>query len=236
MEALQEKTVAEIVASNFKAADVFKKYGIDFCCGGHVGLSEICRKKEINFSEIEDDLQKVVNQKKDTPDFDRWNLDFLVDYIINQHHTYVDENIPIILQYADKVASVHGENHKETVEINKLFHEVANELKAHMKKEEQILFPYIKQLVKAKKEGIPMPDVPFGTVNNPIRMMEEEHEIAGDIFKRIAQLSNNYTPPEEACNTYKVLYAKLEDFETDLHKHIHLENNILFPKAIALEN
>lgn len=236
METLQERTVAEIVASNYKAADVFKKYGIDFCCGGNVGLSEICRKKDINLSEIEEDLIKVNSQKSDLPDFDRWGLDFLIDYIINQHHTYVAENIPLIIQYSDKVAKVHGENHPETVEINKLFHAVADELLAHMQKEERILFPYVKQLVKAKKEGVTMPNAPFGSVNNPIKMMESEHENAGDIFKQIDKLSNNYTPPLAACSTYKVLYAKLKDFETDLHKHIHLENNILFPKASVLEN
>jgi regulator of cell morphogenesis and NO signaling len=148
----------------------------------------------------------------------------------------VIENIPLIIQYSDKVARVHGENHPETVEINKLFHEVAIELSAHMQKEEMILFPFIKTMSKAKKEGTPMPAPPFGTVNNPIRMMEAEHENAGDIFKQIDKLSNNYTPPLAACNTYRVLYAKLQEFENDLHKHIHLENNILFPKAIQLES
>ena len=236
METLQERTVAEIVAANYKAADVFKKYGIDFCCGGKVGLAEICSKKGIDLSEIESDLESVTNQKESAHDFDRWELDFLVDYIINQHHTYVAENIPLIIQYSDKVANVHGENYPETVEINRLFHMVAAELQAHMQKEERILFPYVKQLVGAKKAGMPMPVAPFGTVNNPIKMMEEEHETAGDIFKQIAKLSNNYTPPLAACTTYRVLYAKLQDFETDLHKHIHLENNILFPKASILEN
>ena len=236
MEALLEKTVAQIVASNYKAADVFKKHGIDFCCGGNVGLAEICKRKEIDVAEIEEELQSVASIKDDSHDFDRWELDFLIDYIINQHHSYVVENIPYIIQYSDKVARVHGENHPETVEINKLFHEVATELLAHMQKEEGMLFPYVKQLVKAKNDGIPMPLAPFGTVNNPIRMMEAEHENAGDIFKQIANLSNNYTPPLAACTTYRVLYAKLQDFETDLHKHIHLENNILFPKASILES
>ena len=236
MELLVEKTVGEIVAANYKTADVFKKHGIDFCCGGNVTLSETCRKKGIEISTIEDDLQKITASKSEGNDFDRWNLDFLIDYIINQHHSYVAENIPLIIQYSDKVARVHGENHPETVEINRLFHEVARELQAHMQKEELILFPFIKQMVKSNKEGIPMPTPPFGTVNNPIKMMEMEHETAGEIFKQIAKLSNNFTPPLAACTTYRVLYAKLEDFESDLHKHIHLENNILFPKALKLEN
>ena len=235
MDTLLEKTVGEIVAANYKAADVFKKYGIDFCCGGGVGLSEICRRKSINLSDLENDLELLSNQKETSHDFNRWSLDFLMDYIVNQHHSYVTENIPLIIQYSDKVARVHGENHPETVEINELFHEVSAELKNHMHKEERILFPYIKQMVKAEKNEKPFPQAPFGTVDNPIRMMENEHETAGDIFKRIAAISDNYTPPLAACNTYRVLYAKLQEFESDLHKHVHLENNILFPKASKLE-
>lgn len=236
MESLLEKTVGEIVASNYRAADVFKKYGIDFCCGGGVGLSEICRRKSIKLADIENDLQSMTGQKDYSNDFDRWQLDFLIDYIINQHHAYVMENIPQIIQYADKVAKVHGENHPETIEINRLFYEAAMELDTHMQKEERILFPHIKQLVKAKKETASFPASHFGTVGNPIKMMEMEHETVGDIFKKIATLSDDYTPPLAACNTYRVLYAKLQEFETDLHKHVHLENNILFPKAIKLES
>ena len=140
-----------------------------------------------------------------------------------------------MLQYAAKVAKVHGHHYTEVVKINHLFNEVAKELAVHMKKEELILFPFIKKLAKADKEGVIAAIPHFGSVNNPIKMMEEEHENAGDIFKEIKQLSNNYTPPKEACNTFKALYAKLDEFEQDLHQHIHLENNILFPKAIVLE-
>ena len=143
--------------------------------------------------------------------------------------------MPLISEYANKVAKVHGHHYSQVLKINQLFHEVANELLAHMQKEEEILFPFIKQLVDAKKEENKSVSAPFGTVNNPIQMMEQEHESAGDIFKEIATLTNNYTPPAEACNTFKALYAKLDEFERDLHKHIHLENNILHPKAIILE-
>ena len=163
------------------------------------------------------------------------DLGFLIDHIVNVHHTYVSESIPLISQYANKVAKVHGHHYTDLHEINKLFHEVAEELLTHMQKEERILFPFIKQLVKAKKEGIiPVPP-PFGTVSNPIQMMEHEHDNAGDVFKTIAILTNDFTPPEGACNTFRALYSKLEEFEQDLHQHIHLENNILHPKAIALE-
>ena len=235
MESISLKTVGEVVAENYKTADVFKKYGIDFCCGGGVSISEICKKKNLDFSEVEKDLLKIDSDVPRSHDFNNWKLDFLIDYILNTHHQYVLENIPLIIQYSDKVAKVHGQNHPETIEINKLFHAVAEELIDHMKKEENILFPFIKVQVQEHKTDSIKPNPPFGTVQNPIRMMESEHEMAGDIFKNIDKLTNNYQPPEGACNTFKVLYAKLQEFEEDLHQHIHLENNILFPRAILLE-
>lgn len=235
MNITDQKTVAEVVTENIKAAHIFKKYGIDFCCGGGITIEKACMKNKVNYTVLEKELQAVDNEVSKAYDYDNWDLDFLIAHIENIHHTYVAENTPLILQYAAKVAMVHGHHYKEVVEINKLFIAVAQELAAHMKKEELILFPFIKKLVKAEKEGVKASPPHFGTVNNPIHMMEEEHENAGDIFKTLAKLSNNYTPPEGACNTFKALYAKLDEFEQDLHRHIHLENNILFPKAIQLE-
>ncbi len=169
-------------------------------------------------------------------DFNAWELDVLIDYIIEVHHSYVIESLPVLSQYAQKVAKVHGESHKVLLEINTLVHEIIEELSVHLKKEEQVLFPYIKQLVAAKAKGKEVGTPHFQTVSNPISMMENDHEKVGAVFKHIAQLTNNYTPPEWACNTFKALYAMLEEFEQDLHQHIHLENNILHPKALALEN
>jgi len=228
-------TVADVVTKNIKAAHVFKKHGIDFCCGGGITIEKACAKYSVDYKTLEKELLAIDKVSSRTYDYNSWDLEFLIDHIVNIHHTYVQESLPIILQYSDKVAAVHGHHYTEVLKINKLFQEVAGELTAHMKKEELILFPFIKQLVKAEKEGSVLPQPPFGTVNNPIQMMEQEHENVGDIFKTIAKLSNNYTPPEEACNTFRALYGALEEFEKDLHQHIHLENNILFPKAIALE-
>ena len=230
-----EKTVANYVAENIKTAHVFKKHGIDFCCGGNITVAEACAKKNVDVVILEKELEAVDAVKDVIEDYNKWELDFLMIYIENVHHNYVRESLPLISEYANKVAKVHGHHYTEVVKINQLFHEVANELLSHMQKEEQVLFPYIKQLVDTKKTGNKAVTAPFGTVNNPIRMMEQEHESAGDIFKEIALLTNNYTPPAEACNTFKALYAKLNEFEQDLHQHIHLENNILHPKAIALE-
>ncbi|MDX6747269.1 iron-sulfur cluster repair di-iron protein [Polaribacter sp. PL03] len=235
MNITKENTVAEVVTYNIKTADVFKKYGIDFCCGGGISIEKACKKNNVSFEEMEKELLDINNPTSNTYNYDGWKLEFLVNHIENVHHVYVKESSPIILQYAAKVAKVHGHHYKEVLEINKLFTEVANELAAHLKKEENVLFPFIKQLVKAEREGVKVNQPHFGTVNNPIAMMEEEHENAGDILKEIKKLSNNYTPPEGACNTFKALYAKLDEFEQDLHQHIHLENNILFPKAIILE-
>ena len=235
MELIASKTVGEIVAENYKTADVFKKHGIDFCCGGGVGLAEICRRKSLNYTQIETELAALSNDIPESHNFNNWEVDVLVDYIIEKHHTYVTENIPLLFEYAEKVARVHGQNYPETVKIKDLFYKVAEELPVHLQKEEQILFPFIKMMAEAKRKGLPMPKPPFGTVQNPIRMMENEHDDSGELFKEIAVLSNHYQPPEGACNTFRVLYAKLKEFEDDLHRHIHLENNILFPKAIGLE-
>ncbi|WP_452601330.1 iron-sulfur cluster repair di-iron protein [Pontimicrobium sp. MEBiC06410] len=231
MKIANKKTVADFVTENIKTADVFKKHGIDFCCGGGITIEKACAKNNVDQSLLEQELLDVTKIIDRAYDYDSWSLTFLIDHIINVHHTYVKESLPILSQYANKVAKVHGSHYPKLVTVNKLFHEVANELLAHLQKEERVLFPYIKQMEANNTSS----SSPFGSVNNPIKMMEHEHENAGGIFKEIAVLTNNYMPPEGACNTFKALYAKLQEFEEDLHKHIHLENNILHPKAILLE-
>ncbi|MCB0409339.1 MAG: iron-sulfur cluster repair di-iron protein [Flavobacteriales bacterium] len=234
MENIKNKTVADIVTENINTAHIFKKYGIDFCCGGGVSIEKACEKKNVDYDTLFSELQSV-DAPKESYNYDKWALDFLVDHIINIHHTYVKEAIPLIYQYVDRVAKVHGHHYKQVVEIQKLFYQVADELELHMRKEEQVLFPYIKELVDTIKSGEPVSPSPFGTIDNPIRMMMMEHDVAGDIMKKINELAENYNPPAEACNTFRALYAKLDEFEQDLHHHIHLENNILFPKAAELE-
>lgn len=235
METLKDKTVADLVTENIKTAHIFKKHGIDFCCGGGISIERACEKKEVNYKILKEELEQALSENDRAYNYKSWAPDFLVDHIINVHHTYVEENLPLLLQYADKVMKVHGAHDTELVEINDMVKRVVTELAGHMKKEELILFPFIKKMVQAQKEGITLPRPAFGTVDNPIAMMEDEHENAGELFREIAELSNNYTPPEHACNTYKAFYAKLEEFENDLHLHVHLENNILFPKAKQME-
>lgn len=234
MKTIENKTVAEVVSENIKTAHVFKKYGIDFCCGGGITIDKACEKKNLDYSMLKEELLKVDDAPK-AYNYNSWTLDFLIDHILNVHHTYVEESIPLILQYSNRVAEVHGHHYSEVIEINILFAEVADELTSHMKKEEKVLFPYIKTLLAHKGQENPLIIPPFGSINNPIALMESEHESAGDIFKEIARLSNNFTPPKDACNTFRALYAALDEFEQDLHQHIHLENNILHLKAKKLE-
>ncbi len=228
MENLKEKTIAEIVAEDISKASVFKKHDIDFCCGGGKKLSVVCESKGLNLNDLIDELltEKPATDQKD---FNSWTLSFLADYIVNVHHNYIKENIPIITEFAEKVAKVHGNANPEVIEIRDLFAAQSNELTHHMHKEEMVLFPAIKRI---ETEGAQ--DFPFGSIDGPINMMMMEHESAGDILKRIKELSNNYTPPEHACNTYKALYHNLGQYMDDLLQHIHLENNILFPKAQAM--
>jgi regulator of cell morphogenesis and NO signaling len=233
---LVQKTLAEIVTDNIRSAIVFEEYGLDFCCKGNRLLKDACADKNIDVKKVVNALTNLFGNNNGKENPGEWQLDFLVDYIINNHHQYVRRMIPVISLHSDKVASVHGKNHPETIRIADLFLAVREELEMHMMKEERILFPQIKQMVLIQTENNQFFPPPFGTIQNPIRMMEYEHTNAGVAFYQIRELSNNYSHPEDACNTFKALYSELKEFEEDLHKHIHLENNILFPKSITLES
>ncbi|OBX21153.1 MULTISPECIES: iron-sulfur cluster repair di-iron protein [Bizionia] len=230
------KPIGEFVADDFRTAAVFSNYGIDFCCKGHRTVEEVCNKNGVNPDELLSKLDAVLDSKGNSAiDYKSWPLDLLAEYIEKTHHRYVEEKIPVLRQFLDKLCKVHGGNHPELFKINELFTGCAGELSAHMKKEELILFPFIKKMVKATLAGQAIEAPHFGTVENPIAMMMEEHENEGERFRKIALITNNYTPPADACNTYKVTFAMLDEFEKDLHLHIHLENNILFPEAAKLE-
>jgi regulator of cell morphogenesis and NO signaling len=232
----ENQIIGELVAQDYRTASVFKKYGIDFCCQGNRTINEACEKKNIDSKSVVDDLDAIIHaQGENTTDYKTWPLDLLADYIEKKHHRYVEEKTLELLPYLDKICRVHGERHPELFEINEHFNATAGELAKHMKKEELILFPFVRKLAKAKHEGSKVAAPQFGTVQNPIEAMMQEHTTEGDRFRKIEELSNNYTPPQDACNTYGVTLGLLKEFEQDLHLHIHLENNILFPKAIELE-
>ncbi|MBS1550415.1 MAG: iron-sulfur cluster repair di-iron protein [Bacteroidetes bacterium] len=229
------KTIGEMVAEDFRTAAVFKKFGIDFCCKGNRSIEEACEPKNINPKDIYAAIENMNATQESSGDFNSWPLDLLADYVEKVHHSYVAEKTPVLLQFLNKVSRVHGDRHPELIEIYQLFEDSAQDLAAHMKKEELILFPFIKKMMHAEKNNLELDNPHFGTVENPVAMMKHDHEMEGERFRQIAELSDNYQFPEDACNTYRVTYQMLEEFENDLHKHIHLENNILFPKAVELE-
>jgi regulator of cell morphogenesis and NO signaling len=234
MEITENTIIGNLVAEDYRTAKVFKKHKIDFCCQGNRTIAQACVQKNIASSSVLDEIIKL-NEKSENQEYNLWVLDKLVAHIEDKHHTYVREMIPIITQYLDKVCKVHGTYHPELLQIKQLFSETAEALTHHMMKEELVLFPFINRLAAAEISG-DKPDFPsFRTVKAPIAMMMEEHSDEGERLRKIAEITNDYTPPEEACNTYRVVFALLNEFEEDLHQHIHLENNILFPKAIQLE-
>lgn len=236
METLGKTPIGEIVAQDFRTAALFSKLGIDFCCKGHRTLEEVSQKKSLNAIELSKQLKEIIDAKGDNNiDFKSWPLDLLSDYVEKTHHRYIEEKTPVLLAFLSKLCKVHGERHPELFEINRLFGESAQDLAAHLKKEELILFPFIRKMVTSQLTNQPLEVPHFGTVDNPIAMMKHEHDNEGERFREIAKLTDSYTPPADACNTYRTAFMMLQDFEEDLHKHIHIENNILFIRAQELE-
>lgn len=236
MENLKHRPIGEVVADNYRTATVFKSHKLDFCCQGGRSIEEACETKGINLGEVLKELNQVMAEpENEITDYKTWPLDLLADHIEEKHHRYVEQRSIEIAPFLDKLCRVHGERHPELFEINSQFTESISALAQHMKKEELVLFPYIRKMVQAKNNEQAISSPHFGTVENPIAMMMHEHEVEGERFREIAKLSNNYQPPADACNTYRVTYALLQEFEDDLHLHIHLENNILFPAAKALD-
>ena len=224
------QSVGEVVKSNMHAAGIFETYGIDYCCGGRQSLAEACERGGVDAERLRAELEQL--PEAGAPNVADWDTPFLIDYIINTHHNYVRRMLPTIQAHAAKVAQVHGDNHPETREIAAIFMDVKQELESHLMKEEQILFPSIRKLVAMQDDGASAGN---GSVQQPISVMEHEHDNAGLAFDRMRKLSSGFTPPDDACTTFQLLYRELDEFERDLHMHIHLENNVLHPRAIELE-
>jgi len=231
------QTVRQLATEIPNATRIFEKLGIDYCCGGGKSLEAACVQARIPVTDVLRTLEEgsAPVQGAALPDFSQAPLHELASHIVSRHHGYVKQEIPRLQKLLAKVVSVHGRNHTELIAIQKVFTALGAELTSHMMKEEMVLFPYIAQMEKAHESGEVPPRAPFGTVGNPVHMMELEHESSGNALKELCSLTSNYTPPQDACFSYNTLFAALKDFETDLHQHIHLENNILFPRAIALE-
>ncbi|MBS1750566.1 MAG: iron-sulfur cluster repair di-iron protein [Bacteroidetes bacterium] len=230
-------TIGQIAAKDLRKAEVFKKYGIDFCCGGKKTVREACAEKGIDATKVEQELQQPVQGAvtSGTLNYDEWNLGFLADYIVNTHHNYVRKYLPEITGYAKKVAKVHGDKHPELIQINNLVETVNKELSEHLADEENKIFPLVKEIVKTKDTGAAYTRKGNNSFAYLVKATEEEHESVGDAMKEIRRLSKNYAIPDDGCTSYKLLYKMLDEFENDLFVHIHLENNILFPKAEEIE-
>jgi len=227
-------TIADMVRDAPLRANVFERYRIDYCCNGDRTLEEVCAEKNLDADRIRAELD-VSPEDGAGRDFDAMGLADLAGYIVERHHEYLRTNLPSIAQKAGRVVEVHGVNHDFLPKIEHVFQGLADELTQHMMKEEMVLFPLIGRMEQAEQQGQPAPPAPGGSVQNPIRMMEHEHDDAGRALETIRDLTSGFEPPAGACNTFRALYAQLEDLERDLHMHIHLENNILFPKAAEIE-
>jgi regulator of cell morphogenesis and NO signaling len=239
MSVTAEKTVRELALENPAAPRVFEKLGIDYCCGGNQPLSEACRVANLPLDDVLDALEMAGETARSAQKDRNWvrePLSELILHINSTHHKYTREELARLAPLLDKVCSVHGKNHPELLIIRKTFLALAQELTTHMMKEEMILFPYVIRMEEAAIANEPALPAPFGTVQNPVTMMEQEHESAGSALRAMRQASSGYSAPPEACVSYQALYRALAEFEADLHQHIHLENNILFPRAIAMEN
>ena len=237
MSSKSEATVGELVVERPSRARVFEKLGIDYCCGGKRSLEEACRAANLNIGEVlasvEQSSQVVATQKEQN-----WNagpLASLIAHIQNTHHKYTREEIARLGPLFEKVCSVHGSKHRELFEVYDSFKGLAQELGTHMMKEDMVLFPYIFRMEAARAENRSFLPAPFGSVQNPVSMMEHEHDSAGNALRAMKQASNGYSVPPDSCISYQTLYRVLAEFEADLHQHIHLENNILFPRAVAME-
>lgn len=228
--------IGDIVRENFKTARLFEVNQIDFCCGGSISLEQACAKKQLNPNQLMAELNELIIQADpDSAYFNNLELNDLCDYIEKRHHRYVNDTIPFLQSKLNKLVEVHGISHPELFEIRELFAQAAGNLTAHMMKEELMLFPTIRKLVRLKN-GELQEGYLFGHIPQMIDVMNSEHQTEGERFEQISSLSSGYSCPPDGCNTYRVSFETLREFEQDLHRHIHLENNILFEKALALEH
>ena len=235
----KNKTVRDLAVENPAAIGVFEKLRIDYCCGGSLSLEEACRNAGVEVGQVAEMLEKSKGYAPSAGaaeiDFQAMSLAALSDYIVRNHHSFTRAETERITELLEKVCSAHGANHGELFEIQRIFGALRLEIENHLLKEERMLFPYIALMESSLNFGQPVPPAPFGSTRNPVKVMTQEHDQAGEHLREIRNLSNHFAVPADACMTFRMLYDALEGFETDLHRHIHLENNILFPKAIEME-
>lgn len=230
-----DRTVRELALEIPAATRVFEKMGIDYCCGGQKSLADACKIAGVKFEDVQLELTTATSAEVKEPNFKSTTLEELVKHIVGKHHSFTRLEIARLNALLEKVCTAHAENHPELLEINVRFRELGADLETHMTKEERVLFPYVIRMEAAAKQLVPLSRPPFGTVANPVRMMMLEHDRAGELLKQIRRLSSDYLVPADGCLSYQILYSAVEALEKDLHQHIHLENNLLFPRAIEME-
>lgn len=224
-------SVAEVALQHPGAVNILNKYSIDFCCGGKLSFREACERAGLDPDDVMGELTRVqAYNMPGTIRFDTWDTALLVEFIVQHHHSYVQRTIPQLTELINRVLSVHGDNRPELASLKESFEALAEELLQHMEKEEIVLFPAIHRLFSESLVPVASTPVP-ANIEAPMRVMEDEHTHAGDLIKIIRSITNNYTPPETACPTFRVTYRRLQEFDQDLMQHIHLENNVLFPKV-----
>lgn len=233
MKILEQESLSSIALAHHQVIPVLEKYSLDFCCRGKKTLSEACAEKNIPLQQVIGEIREATNISKPVMPFTEMTAEQLIAYIVTTHHFYVKNTMPVILGQLEKLVSKHGERYPYLKRVLQLFSEVKNEMDAHMIKEERVLFPRIKEITSmslSNKEMI----YPAAYILAPIQVMEAEHDHAGQCLFEIRDITHHYTPPEDACTTHRVCLEALKAFEADLHQHVHLENNILFPKAISM--
>ncbi len=228
--------VAEVAAAHPASIRVFQKYGIDFCCGGQRPLGDVCAEKKAPFAQLAGELQDAIAAAPaPEEDWSRRPLPVLTGHIVTRYHDTLREELPRLGGMMAKVLSVHGANHPELAAVNRAWQEIHDDLGPHLMKEERVLFPYAERLAEAEGQADGLGGSPFGSVGNPIMVMEDEHEAVGRALRELRRLTGGYTAPKDACNTFRGLYHGFAELERELHEHIHLENNVLFPRAVVLE-
>lgn len=231
-------TVSDIVGEHYRTADVFRKYGIDFCCGGKIPLKMVCELKQLNIEELEQELENATRTISipATLKFDQWDIDFLTGYIVNVHHEFLRATLPLTEEYLDRFVEGHLKKFPYLQELQTIFRQMAKDMIPHLVEEEQVIFPYIRHIAHAYNDKETYASLFVRTLKKPVEnMMMHEHETMHKILSRMRKLTDYYTPPAGACVNHKVTFQKLQELDNDLSHHMHLENDILFPRAIAME-
>ncbi len=233
---LVDRRLADVVSEDARAATVLDRFGLDYCCHGEQTLAESARQRDVPLSEVVGALEALgTTTAADEPPAHLLDLDALVAHVVTRHHAYVRETIPALTAWLEKLVGHHGARHTALGDVQKTFLALADDLLTHMAKEENVLFPFIRAMAVAARQGEGLPPSPFGTILHPVKVMNRDHRVAGELLERLRRLTDGYVPPADACRTYQLCVAELARFDADLRRHVHLEDHVLFPRALTLE-